>query len=109
LKVVSNFTNLFTEIPANLAEELTQTLLESPPARIERIVSRGHASPKDCWYDQAGNEWVLLVAGAARLEFADRMVELKPGDYLNIPAHEKHRVDWTDPYQVTIWLAVFYG
>jgi cupin 2 domain-containing protein len=100
---------LFADIPQELPQELTQTLLAAPMVRIERIVSRGHVSPKDFWYDQNENEWVLLIAGAARLQFADRMAELKAGDFIDIPAHEKHRVEWTDPEVDTIWLAVFYG
>ena len=34
--------------------------------KIERIVSRGHASPEDFWYDQEENEWVMVVKGTAR-------------------------------------------
>jgi cupin 2 domain-containing protein len=101
-------TNIFAELPACLASELTQTLLDAANIRIERIISRGHTSPTDIWYDQGENEWVLLIAGAARLQFEDRIVELKPGDFIDIPAHHRHRVDWTDPEQETIWLAVFY-
>jgi cupin 2 domain-containing protein len=36
-------------------------------------------------------------------------VEMKPGDFLNIPAHRRHRVEWTTPGEPTIWLAVHYG
>jgi cupin 2 domain-containing protein len=100
--------NLFADIPPEMPEELTQTLLSAAKVRIERIVSRGHVSPRDFWYDQSESEWVLLIAGAARLQLVDRMVELKAGDFVNIPAHEKHRVDWTDPDVDTIWLAVFH-
>jgi cupin 2 domain-containing protein len=32
-----------------------------------------------------------------------------PGAYVHIPAHRKHRVEWTDPNQPTIWLAVHYS
>ena len=78
--------------------------------RIERIVSRGHASPPDFWYDQDWHEFVLLMSGRARLELADGapVVELEPGDWLDIKAHVRHRVDWTDPEQDTVWLAVHY-
>ncbi len=70
---------------------------------------RGHASPDDVWYDQDRNEWVLLAQGAARLVFDDgREVDMKPGDWLEIPAHQKHRVAWTDPARETVWLAVHY-
>lgn len=77
--------------------------------RIERIISHGHASPEGFWYDQPLNEWVILLKGVARLQFEDGMVEMKPGDYVNIPAHKNHRVDWTTPEELTIWLAVHYG
>lgn len=101
--------NLFGNIPDNLPEELFSSLLEAQNLRVERIVSQGHRSPVDGWYDQSEHEWVLLVSGAARLIFCSgQSVELRPGDYLNIPAHEKHRVAWTDPDQKTVWLAIFY-
>lgn len=103
--------NLFADFPANLPEELFETLVSSPDVRIERIVSHGHASPEDFWYDQDTDEWVLLLSGAARLQFenSDTPVEMAPGQYVLIPAHTRHRVAWTDPTQPTIWLAVHYG
>ena len=78
--------------------------------RIERIVSRGHKSPEGFWFDQEQSEWVLLLRGAARIEFSSQTkpVELSPGDYVNIPAHVKHRVAWTAPDRETVWLAVWY-
>lgn len=99
--------NLLAQIPASLPQELLQTLLERPGLRIERIVSQGHASPPDFWYDQEEHEWVLLLQGAARVQFEDRTVELSPGDYIHIPAHQRHRVAWTTPDEATIWLAIF--
>lgn len=101
--------NLFTDIPAHLPEKLFTTLLEAPNVRIERIVSHGHASPEGFWFDQDQHEWVLLLQGAARLQFENDTIDLKPGDFINIPAHRKHRVEWTTPDEPTIWLAVFYG
>jgi cupin 2 domain-containing protein len=103
-----NSTNLFANIPPHLPTELLTTLLESPNVRVERIVSHGHASPEGFWYDQAQNEWVLLLQGAARLRFEGETqpVELNPGDFLNIPAHQRHRVEWTTPAEPTVWLAV---
>lgn len=100
--------NLFTDLPENLPDELLTTLLKAARIRIERIVSHGHASPDGFWYDQDEHEWVIVLTGAARLQFEDRIVELKPGDFVNIPAHKKHRVEWTTPEEPTIWLAVFY-
>ncbi len=100
--------NLLNPLPAALPDEMVDVLLRQASLRIERIVSRGQYSAPDFWYDQEQAEWVLLIQGAARLEFAQHMVFLQAGDYLHIAAHEKHRVDWTDPEQDTVWLAVFY-
>jgi cupin 2 domain-containing protein len=101
-------TNLFQGIPASSAEEWIQTVSAGPHCRIERIVSWGQASPPGFWYDQTWDEWVLLLRGHARLQFAESAVEvdLTMGDALFIPAHLRHRVVWTDPAAVTIWLAV---
>lgn len=101
--------NLFDGLPESLPEELFETLLRAPGMRVERIVSRGHASPEEFWYDQTEHEWVLLLRGAARLRFEDETVlEMVPGSFVNIPAHRRHRVEWTDPGQPTVWLAVHY-
>jgi cupin 2 domain-containing protein len=103
-------TNLLADIPDDLPEELVQTLLGTPGVRIERIVSLGHASPEGFWYDQEEHEWVLLLAGAARLRFeGQEPIDLRPGSFVNIPAHGRHRVEWTDPTRPTIWLAVIFG
>jgi cupin 2 domain-containing protein len=101
--------NLFGDIPDVLPDELTEVLAESSNVRIERIVSDGQSSPDDFWYDQTQNEWVLLVSGSAVLEFEERSVDLKVGDYLLIPAHQKHRVASTSLTEKTIWLAVFFS
>jgi len=102
--------NLLRELPDPRDGEITEILLTGPGLRIERIVSLGQASPPDFWYDQAEAEWVLVLAGAARLRFADEPEErlLGPGDWVEIAAHRRHRVEWTDPAQPTVWLAVFY-
>jgi len=103
-------TNVFRDIPDQLPRELTEILLAQDDLRIERIVSRGHCSPTDFWYDQQETEWVLVLAGSAHLHFEanGQIVHLGAGDYLRIPARTRHRVEWTDPDQYTIWLAVFY-
>lgn len=101
-------TNLFADLPSEIPDELIETLLQAKMVRIERIVSRGHASPPVFWYDQPENEWVVVLRGAARLRFEDDVIELEPGDYVDIPAHKKHRIDWTTPDEPTVWLAVFY-
>ena len=98
--------NLFHDLPSHLPTEVFTSLLASPAVRIERIVSHGHSSPPDFWYDQPQAEWVVVLKGAARIEFADRLVEMRPGDFVAIPAHTRHRVDWTTPDEPTIWLAV---
>ncbi|MDD5168557.1 MAG: cupin domain-containing protein [Syntrophales bacterium] len=102
--------NLFSDIPTSIPDELFTDLLHAPAFRVERIASRGHHSPAGFWYDQEHAEWILLLSGRAVLEFADEteMTELKPGDYLNIPAHRRHRVHWTEPDSDTVWLAIHY-
>jgi cupin 2 domain-containing protein len=102
--------NLLRDIPDARAGEITEAIVGAPGVRIERIVSLGQASPPDFWYDQAETEWVLLLAGAALLRFADEPEArlIGPGDWVEIAAHRRHRVDWTDPAQPTVWLAVFY-
>ena len=100
--------NLLSQIPGELPEELFETLLTTSQVRIERIVSHGHASPPGFWYDQEEGEWILLLQGAARLTVDEQTIELRPGDCLNLPAHQRHRVEWTTPSEPTIWLAVFY-
>lgn len=101
--------NLLSSLPANLPDELTETLVQARHVRIERIVSQGHASPPDFWYDQHESEFVLLLQGAARLRFEDSEIEMKTGDWLVIPAHQRHRVEWTTPDERTVWLVVFHG
>ena len=104
-----NCQNLFADLPPDLPTEVFSTLVDSANARIERIVSQGHASPDGFWYDQNEHEWVVVLKGAARLRFEDEVVELKPGEFANIPAHRRHRVEWTTPNEPTVWLAVFYA
>lgn len=104
-----NSGNLFSELPTELPGELLVTLLDSAHVRVEKIISHGHASPDGFWYDQAEHEWVVVLQGMARLTVEQASVELKPGDFINIPAHQKHRVEWTTPEEPTIWLAIFYG
>lgn len=102
--------NLLANLPESLPEELVEILAENDSVRIERIVSTGHSSPKDFWYDQEEHEWVVVLKGQAKLLFEcdDQSVLMKPGDFVNIPAHQKHRVEWTTPDEPTVWLAVYY-
>lgn len=102
--------SLLANLPVDLSEEVFEDVLRHDTLRIERIVSKGHSSPPNHWYDQTEHEWGLLLAGAGRILYADnREVTLRAGDCLNIPAHTRHRVSWTDPNTETIWLAIFYS
>lgn len=103
--------NLYATVPMQDAAEQFRDLIAAPGLRIERIVSTGQATPPGAWLDQDRAEWVILLRGAATLRFAgeDQPRELKPGDYVNIPAHCRHRVDGTTPDEPTIWLAVHYA
>ena len=101
--------NSFENIPDKIPDEIFETLIENNNVRVEKIISKGHSSPKDFWYNQEENEWVILLKGHAKLLFEkSKMFDLLPGDYINIPAKTKHRVEWTDPVIETIWLTVFY-
>lgn len=102
--------NFFKNIPDNLPEELIEVIGGSENVKIERIVSRGHASPPDFWYRQDQHEFILLLKGQAQLSFQtpdDRLI-LNPGDYITISAQRPHRVDWTAANEETLWLTVFY-
>lgn len=103
--------NLLTSLPPSGSEELFTTLVEGQGLRLERIVSSGHTTPAGEWYDQEWAEWVVVLQGAAVLRFADdeQPHRLRTGDHLLIPAHRKHRVDWTDPNQHTVWLALHFA
>ena len=108
---MTNVPNLFAGIPHNLPEELFETLVSANGLRIERIISHGQSSPEGFWYDQDDHEWVLLLQGAAKLRFENpaTVFDLIPGMHVLVPAHTRHRVDWTDQTQTTIWLAIYYG
>ncbi len=102
--------NLFANVPHRLADEQVEELLTAPNVTIERIVSMGHSTAADQWYDQEWAEWVLLLAGSAGLLFegdAEPMT-LQPGSYVHIPARRRHRVEWTDSAGPTVWLAIHF-
>jgi cupin 2 domain-containing protein len=94
-----------------LAKEITDILADAREVRIERIVSTGQVTPEGEWYDQDNDEWVLVVAGAARLriEGEQRDRELGEGDWVLLPAHCRHRVTWTQSEPPTVWLAVHFS
>lgn len=103
--------SLLADLPGNAHEEQVIELLSQPGVRIERIVSTGQASPTGFWYDQPQGEWVVVLRGEASLRFEDelRPRTLRPGDFVDIAAHRRHRVEWTHPGEPTVWLAVHYG
>jgi cupin 2 domain-containing protein len=108
--VAAEIGNLQRGLPARpVAQEIVDILLERPGIRIERIVSTGQATAQGQWYDQDRDEWVLVVAGAARLriEGEDEDRELGAGDFIMLPVHCRHRVTWTQESPPTIWLAIF--
>ena len=100
--------NLFEKVSQRPEVEIFETLLETDQFKLERIVSSGQATPAGEWYDQTTNEWVVLLKGSAALRFEkeQEVCVLRPGDYVWIPAHERHRVEWTDPEGETVWLAL---
>jgi cupin 2 domain-containing protein len=101
--------NIFDNIPESLPAEIFESLIVASGVRVERIISKGHTSPEAGWYDQALSEWVMVLKGKALIDFAEKpAVTLVEGDYIDIKAHEKHRVQWTDPDRETIWLAIHY-
>lgn len=102
-------TNLLDSLPLAGQAESFEPVLERPGLRVERIVSRGHTTPPGQWYDQKQDEWVMLLDGAARLHIEGQgELHMRRGDAVLLPAHVRHRVEWTDPDQPTIWLAVHY-
>jgi len=102
--------NIFKNIPDHIPEEIFQEILKTKTLKVERIVSKGRSSEISYWYDQKDNEWVFLLKGSAGMLFKgdEEVVVLRPGDYINIPSHTKHRVEWTDPNMETVWLAIHY-
>jgi len=103
--------NLLAGVPLGLPAELVEELVRTRGARLERIVSRGHRTPDGEWYDQEWDEWVLVLTGRAelRIEGENDLIQLGPGDSLLLPAHVRHRVEWTDPAGDTVWLALHYA
>lgn len=100
--------NLFDGLPETLSEEQFSTLVAGGGCRLVRIVSTGQASPVGFWYDQDEAEWVVVLRGRARLLIEGDAAphDLRAGDHVMIPAHVRHRVEWTDPDQPTVWLAL---
>lgn len=113
MKIENIFNSLKTSSAEKAIEEIFEKLLSTPYFTLERIVSTGQSTPLGQWYDQTQDEWVILLSGSAGLSFETEKTEktvqvLHPGDYLHIPAHQRHRVEWTDSSQPTVWLALHY-
>ena len=101
--------NIFSDIPKLLREEQFDTLFKDKSIKIERIISKGHCSPKTGWYRQQQNEWVLVIKGGAIITVKDvGQVTLEEGDYYHLPAYTEHKVSWTKSNIETIWLAIHY-
>ena len=102
--------NLFDRVAPASTDEQVDALVEQGGVSVERIVSRGHASPPGFWYDSPRAEWVALLSGAATLEFEGdpQPHPMKPGDHVLIEAHCRHRVAWTSDTEPSVWLAVYY-
>ncbi len=99
--------NLFRDLPENAKNEHFDILLQRREIRIERIVSHGHSSPPDFWYDQPGDEWVVVLRGSATITYEDREEDrMVTGDWVFIPAHRRHKVSRTSLEESTVWLAV---
>jgi cupin 2 domain-containing protein len=109
--VVNPLENIFGPFENSAGEEFTESLIRAEGFRLERIVSTGQRTPEGEWLDQDLDEWVVMLTGNARLGFEDsgEIVDLKPGDHLCIPAHRRHCVEWTDPSEATVWLAIHYA
>jgi len=103
--------NLFSPVAQADAAETVDVLLARPGLRLERIVSFWPGKPAGFLVRPAGSRVGAVAEGAALLRFADEAEprRLMPGDFVEIAPHRRHRVDWTDPEQPTLWLAVFYG
>ena len=103
-------TNILRPFEHSPEAEVVEILATDKKFLFERIVSHGHATPPGKWYDQPRDEWVVLLSGAARLRFEgdDDTVELGPGDAILIPAHLRHRVEWTTPDEESVWLALHF-
>lgn len=119
MKIENIFNSPKTPSASVVTEEVFEKLLSTSCFTLERIVSTGQSTPPGQWYDQSQDEWVILLSGSAGLSFETDETEktektektvqvLHPGDYIYIPAHQRHRVEWTDSSQPTVWLALHY-
>ena len=103
--------NLFNNIPNKIPDEIVECILKNQILTIERIISKGHNTPAGQYYDQDNNEWIIILQGQARLSFEEphEEISMEVGDYLLIPEHKRHRVEWTKPDIETLWLAIHFN
>jgi cupin 2 domain-containing protein len=88
-------------------EEIFEKLIPDTGVLIERIVSTGQTTYPGVWYDQERDEWVVLLQGNARLIWENgKALNMESGDWVLIPAHERHRIDYTSSQPPCIWLAI---
>jgi cupin 2 domain-containing protein len=111
-RTIKPMANIYEGIPFDMPDEFIEKIAGSAEkgAVVERIISRGHASPPGFWYDQEKTEFIILLKGKAALLFKDQeqILEMLPGDYIEIPPHALHRVEWTAEEEDTVWLTFFY-
>ena len=102
--------NFYQNIPQAVDQEAFDRIVTGQTVQIERIVSFGQRTPLGEWLQAATDEWVMVLKGNARLCFKrdEKVVAMRPGDYVLIPAGTAHRVEWTDEQEPTVWLAVHF-
>lgn len=102
--------NFLDGVPGSSDTEFLTDFLSTTDVLIERIVSFGQSSPEGFWYDNERGELVFVLDGEGDVEFDDgRTYKLSKGQYLNIPAHAKHRVSRTASGRKTVWLCIYYN
>lgn len=101
--------NIFSLLQVNTTNEYFEDIISEADFRIERIISDGHTTPDDFWYNQDEDEFVLLLKGFAKLMFEDgSIIELNEGDYVIIDKHKKHKVIYTSTETKTFWITCYY-
>lgn len=102
--------NIFYNLPKTKEKEVFQLLFKDKKLKVERIISMGQATKQGRWLRQKRNEWVVLLRGKAVLSFFGKagVLKLKSGDYVFIPKNLRHRVEWSDPKEKSLWLAVHF-
>lgn len=103
--------NIYTHLPPAQKTEVSEKIISNSGVKIERITSLGQATLPGKWLESKRNEWVILLKGKAKLRLRshENIIHMEPGDHIYIPAGIKHRVEWTDPGQKSVWVAVMFG